>query len=779
MKTEQAKATSKHLSARSPPNLHADTLATMCGIGGVLRIYNPGESVPPHHESIPESWLDTLDESIKHRGPDGEGRFRDRAIRDDGTTVDIALVHRRLSIIDHAGGAQPMVHVRHPDGAGELLKPPPPLDPTHERALSVSDGPTADASAHPTEAHRSHSGLFPSDDRTIQPPHTIDATTLPQGTDLVAVAFNGCIYNHRELRSELEALGHRFETDHADTEVLIHGWRQHSHKLPEHLTSMHAFAIWNRANAELLMHRSSYGERPLYFGVGPRDGDFMLAFGSAVPGVRGVLRKATRESLPLNQLRTAEWIALGFGEPTTPFHEIYNIHPGSGFGNTQPTGKPRSRVQDIFNAWTGTDKAEDTDLPKRPMRSFALTTAKALKSRTLDAVDGILAEAVLQRLEADTPIACLLSGGIDSALITKYAHDAIGDLPAITVKMPDLRLDESESAAETARHLGVRHIIATPDTNAATDLVDLIESLGLPFGDSSLLPTYWACRAAAEHADVLLTGDGGDEMFTGYQRHMVPKYNSILGIIGSVPAWITPAGLLPGRDPSGKGERTRRFILAIRRQSYDSLLSIFPAPDAARLLGKTAHKPQWFSMPDSPFEAARFDRVFTLPGDYLRKVDTAAMRIPVETRAPFLDPRVAAAADRIGEHLTIGGRKFILRSLAERHLTTEIINRPKQGFAIPIGEWFRSDFGGLRQLLHDHLHSQDPFPGLADAGVEINTGFVDRMLREHDAAGERSINPWHGRDHSQRLYMLLVLSIWSRWLDRTRREAEQETLKTP
>ena len=96
----------------------------MCGIGGVLRIYEPGEPVPPHHESIPESWLDTLDESIKHRGPDDQGRFRDRAVRDDGTTVDVALVHRRLSIIDHAGGAQPMVHLRRQDGTGELLRPP-------------------------------------------------------------------------------------------------------------------------------------------------------------------------------------------------------------------------------------------------------------------------------------------------------------------------------------------------------------------------------------------------------------------------------------------------------------------------------------------------------------------------------------------------------------------------------------------------------------------------------------------------------------------------------
>lgn len=117
--------------------------------------------------------------------------------------------------------------------------------------------------------------------------------------------------------------------------------------------------------------------------------------------------------------------------------------------------------------------------------------------------------------------------------------------------------------------------------------------------------------------------------------------------------------------------------------------------------------------------------------------------------------------------------KNVLRCIARKYLPDHIVDRPKQGFAIPIGEWFRSDYGGMRQLLYDHLHSSDPFPGLAEAGVELNMKFVERMLREHDAAGEKSINPWHGRDHSQRLYMLLVLSIWSKWLKRVRRGDEK------
>ena len=115
-------------------------------------------------------------------------------------------------------------------------------------------------------------------------------------------------------------------------------------------------------------------------------------------------------------------------------------------------------------------------------------------------------------------------------------------------------------------------------------------------------------------------------------------------------------------------------------------------------------------------------------------------------------------------------RKGLLKRIARAYLRGHIIDRPKQGFAIPIGDWFRTDYGGMRTLLHDHLRSADPFPGLADAGVELDLGFVRTLMDEHDAAGERSSNPWHGRDHSQRLYTLLVLSVWCRWLARVRTE---------
>jgi asparagine synthase (glutamine-hydrolysing) len=142
------------------------------------------------------------------------------------------------------------------------------------------------------------------------------------------------------------------------------------------------------------------------------------------------------------------------------------------------------------------------------------------------------------------------------------------------------------------------------------------------------------------------------------------------------------------------------------------------------------------------------------------------MSVALEVRSPYLSKDLVSLclAAPLSELMPNGERKGLLKQVARKYLPDEIVDRPKQGFAIPIGAWFRNDFGGMRQLLYDHLESAEPFPGLGEAGVEINMDFVRRMLREHDAAGEKSLNPWHGRDHSQRLYMLLVLSIWAKWL---------------
>ncbi|MEQ8770870.1 MAG: asparagine synthase (glutamine-hydrolyzing) [Phycisphaerales bacterium] len=676
----------------------------MCGIAGILKIHDPKDGPPPPHlDAIPEAWLGVLDESIKHRGPDGQGRFRDRAVRADGVVVDVAFVHRRLSIIDHAGGHQPMVH------DGECLRPD----------LTYARGET------PKLAHE----LCPASERP----------------DLVAVVFNGCIYNHRELRAELESLGHRFETDHSDTEVLVHGWRAWENGLLCRVDAMAAIAVWDRNLGSLARSRDRCGEKPLYTATVPwAPWGSTQSFTSSYPGVaRSLVLAAPPDEHPLTIAGKAGaldgWVSDGTDSipPVEPTEELFTGHIDSRIGTIG-----QQRYWERPNARTG----------EAPL------------------FEDLLERAVRSRLESDVPLGVFLSGGIDSALIAAIAKKSRPDIETFTVRMPDARYDESDAAAETAKAIGVLHTILECHPEPAADLVRLIEQLGLPFGDSSLLPTYWVSKAARQRVKVALSGDGGDELFGGYRRHTVApvlnRWHPLLRLL--------PDRLLDQRRPGGRSTYLARLIQAARFGGYGELLAIFPTPDLRRLVPTIEGEPTGedrFRRVDDPL---RHDFERYLPDDLLRKTDTASMAVALEVRAPFLARELVEAALRTPLDVLMpnGERKGLLKQVARKYLPDDIVDRPKRGFAIPVGAWFRTDHGGMRTLLYDHLESTDPFPGLADAGVEINMTFVRKMLREHDAAGEQSINPWHGRDHSQRLYMLLVLSIWAKWLAGVRAKDE-------
>ena len=643
----------------------------MCGIAGILRVYAPGqspESLPPPRDSIPDAWLRVLDDGIAHRGPDGRGEFRDRAVRGDGCTVDVALIHRRLTVIDPRTGAQPMV-------TGE-------------------------------------------------------------GRALLATVFNGCIYNHRDLRRELSALGRRFTTDHADTEVIPHAYAQWGDDAPAHLDGMFAFAVWDRVRAELFLARDTAGEKPLYeCHAGPG----VYAFASVHAALGRFLARFGQElggnGLMCSPQGLAEW--LRFGGSLIPLtNQIDEVDvrvcsrtvPGDDDG-ANPGGVSATR------GWYA-------DLPaRRPTND-----GKAVP--TAADVDSCLAAAVQSRLEADVPLGCFLSGGVDSSLVALHARRALGSLRTFTVRMPDARYDESDHAARVAGLIGAEHHTLDCNANPAEDLVHLIEQLGLPFGDSSLLPTYWVSRAARQHVTVALSGDGGDELFAGYERHAAARW------LARAPGFL---GLLPNWIGAGAHPRSNRAKLArlgnAARHGYDELLAIFPHDMLRHLAPGLPELP-----PGSPrvptLDAPRRDFEWYLPGDLLRKADTASMAVALEVRAPFL----ARSMVHLGlttplAALTPGGqRKGLLRAAARLHLPADVVDRPKMGFAIPLSEWLRSDFGGLGSLLRDTLAAADPFPASL-LGVEIDRSFVSRLVDDHMTAR---------RDHAQRLYMLLVLALWCR-----------------
>ena len=589
------------------------------------------------------------------------------------------MVHRRLSIIDHATGRQPMVSP--PEGGVE------------------------------------------------------DSGDIEE--NLVAVIFNGCIYNHRALRKELEAEGHAFLTDHSDTEVLIHGWRQWGSALVHRLEGMYAFALWSRRTGELVVGRDWFGQKPLYVGranlnedqVSGEDGACDLTVVSSDPfAVSRVIELATgRSASPPSPAWLGGYLLLGYGwRGATPYR----------FGSGDPvTAAPIGLPEDLSDASGWRAWRIDSD----PVEFE-------------QAVEDSIEQAVVARLEADVPLGCFLSGGVDSSLIACFAKTHKADLRTFCVRMPDARYDESAHAERVAAHLGTNHTTLDLAIDPVEDLQLLVDRLGQPFGDSSILPTFWVSRAAREHVKVALSGDGGDELFFGYERYfgapILAQWRWLLRIM--------PNGIGARAHPKSRLHKLGRLIRMARALDKSGMLvmeAIFEPRDALKLVDRDALDGRTPDLPHLPFgsdplvELRRADLRYYLPGDLLTKVDVASMAVALEVRSPFLDRRIARLViDAAPQLVHRGRRKGLLRDIACRHLPGEVADRRKMGFAIPIGEWFREDWRGLGTLLNDALRSTGAFGGLP-----IHRAAALRLLDEHmDGV----------RDHGQRLFALLTLALW-------------------
>lgn len=662
----------------------------MCGIGGILRTDG---------QPIPEAWLDAIDARIAYRGPDGSGRFRDRVEIDDPaapggkSVVEVAFVHRRLSIIDHAGGRQPMVS---------------------QRGRNDSEG-------------------------------------------LVAVVFNGCIYNHRELRKELESKGHRFITDHSDTEVLIHGWREWGENLIGHLEGMYAFAIWDRIRHGVFLAQDWFEEKPLY----------VRHFRSAAADKRSQCPAALFGS---DARSIAELPALGAPLTKTRNWLIPYLLIGHAYISVPDLGG--AEIVSIGNE--GMFSGGEAMVPSAP-NIVAMTNAVST-----DQFESLISQAVSRRLEADVPLGCFLSGGVDSSMVALFAKRGKPDLQTFTVRMPDPRYDESPFAERVAAHLGARHATLEVNAKPSEDLLRLIKILGQPFGDSSILPTYWVSKAARQQVKVALSGDGGDELFLGYERYLAAPF------LAKNWKWLRhiPTNWLRSAHPKSRFSKLARLVAMardFRSLGIVSMEAIFRMDELRSLdpsiMDKHAHGSEDQQLADGiaslsgwtdlvptvsegwTAELRDFDRSKYLPNDLLRKVDVASMACGLEVRCPFLDRDLARAAlsTPIDQLMPGGQRKGLLRRIARKYLPKEIVDRPKMGFAIPIGEWFRDDDlprkgGGMKTLLLDHLNSAEPF-----GPISLNKKAVRRFINEH-MLGKR--------DHGQRLFTLLTLSIWAKQVGR-------------
>jgi asparagine synthase (glutamine-hydrolysing) len=534
------------------------------------------------------------------------------------------------------------------------------------------------------------------------------------------IVFNGEIYNFRDLRAELTNLrpDYPWRTT-GDTEVLLLAYDVWGEKCPEHLNGMFAFAVWDEREKSLFLARDRMGQKPLYI----CDSDDVVAFASEISALRQLpwvdWRPAERGLLEYLRYGCTDW-----------FHE--------GCDQELP-------------GWTRTYSAT-----KRPHRTryFHPEAASAERSATASAdVRSLVVRAVSRQLVSDVPVGVFLSGGVDSSVIAAAARQH-GPVQTFSIGFDDARYDETSYAAQVARHLGTKHHVFHVRPDAAEDLPKLARAFGEPFADSSALPTHYLARETRQHVKVALSGDGGDELFGGYDRYKAMRLADrlrALTLLGAVGARVARG------HPKSRVTRAGRLLASLHLPPalrYDAYVRIFDDPTISQLWRQPADPPGVarhfaveFGRHQDPVRAAMaVDRTAYLPDDLLTKVDRASMLHGLEVRSPFMDHElVQLAAGLTTDQLLKGGPKRMLREAFKDDLPAWVFKRKKMGFAVPIGEWFR---GELRPMLRDNLFAADSF-----ARQHFDMKVVQRLVDEHERQKV---------DHSQRLYALLMLELWWR-----------------
>jgi asparagine synthase (glutamine-hydrolysing) len=542
------------------------------------------------------------------------------------------------------------------------------------------------------------------------------------------IVFNGEIYNFRELREELKKLrpDYQWRTT-GDTEVLLLAYDTWGENCLERLNGMFAFAVWDESARRLFLARDRMGQKPLYFArIGPTHA---VAFASEVAALRPV--NWIRWDVDL--LAVGEYLKWGYVPgPRTVFESIGKLYPA------QWAAFPGQRMAVLHR---GDRPYFDANRPG---------------GASGPSVRALVDQAVRRQMVSDVPIGCFLSGGIDSSVVAA-AMSKSQPVHTFSIGFGDARYDERPYAAAVAKHLGTIHHEFEVRPEAADDLPRLAAVFGEPFGDSSALPTHYLSRETRRHVKVALSGDGGDELFGGYDRYRA----MLIGQRLPMPLrHLARAGrLLPEGHPKSLLSRVKRYSASAHEppeRRYESYLRLFGStllaellPAATRLAaGSTvAHRFADLLPGRDPVRAAlAVDRVLYLPGDLLTKVDRASMLHGLEVRSPFMDHEVVQfAAGLTTDQLLKGGPKRMLREAFAGDLPAWVFKRKKMGFAVPIGEWFR---GELRPMLRDNLFASDSF-----GRQHFNMKVVERLVEEHETETV---------DHSQRLYALLMLELWWR-----------------
>jgi asparagine synthase (glutamine-hydrolysing) len=613
----------------------------MCGIIGIV--------VAPGRESPMAAVGQAMNDAIRHRGPDDEGYFRDaRAL----------LGMRRLSIIDLAGGHQPM---------------------------------SADAGR-------------------------------------IQVVFNGEIYNYRELRAELQALGREFHSV-SDSEVVAQAFAQWGEACFARLDGMFAIAVWDRRSHTLVLARDRFGEKPLFYA----HDDTRLLFASELKSLIEV--PGFRRDLDTGALHS--YVRYGYvPTPASIFAHVRKLPPGHYLRYADGECRIEQYYTLDFSAKHGIAGAE----------------AEERLAQLLD-------RAVHSRMVADVPFGAFLSGGLDSsvvvALMTQHSSQRVR---TYSIGFKEAAYNELSDARRVAEHLGTEHHELVVEPDAVSLLEQLVWHLDEPFADSSAVPTFLVSQLARTQVTMVLTGDAGDETFAGYDRYLKFLKLQRLGLLKQPTALAARiAGAIAGGT---RGYRLRGIAGRLAQPFPDSYLSgvAVSRPEVVRELLGDAVRGAWNDplhaiAAHSTARGSMLDRIVELdfasylPDDILVKIDRMAMANSLEGRVPFLDPNVVEFAIGLSDTQRVhGGRgKHLLRRVAARWLPEDVLAKPKQGFAIPLGQWFR---GPLRELAEDVLSSR---------------AFRERGLIAPAAARACLDDHLAGRgDRGESLWLILSLELWAR-----------------
>jgi asparagine synthase (glutamine-hydrolysing) len=586
------------------------------------------------------------------------------------------------------------------------------------------------------------------------------------------IAFNGEIYNHLALRTQLaDEAGGQSWRGHSDTETLLAAIRQWGvEKTLQSLVGMFAFAVWDREQKTLTLARDRMGEKPLYYGRVP-GGDFVFASELKALRVHPHWRgEINRDALTLLMRHNA------IAAPHSIYKGIYKLRPGHWL--TVPlTGHVGGGADGQRAYW-------DMAQVARTQRAAGLARPLSDDQAVVE-LEQILSDAVKGQMMADVPLGAFLSGGVDSsAVVALMCQHSQQPVRTFCVGFDEAAFNEADHARAVAKHLGTDHTELTLTGADALAVIPKLPSLyDEPFSDSSQIPTHLVCQMARQHVTVALSGDGGDEMFAGYTRYLMTqtlwkKVSALPLPLRKVAAGVAlsmsprrwnalmrgPLNLIGRHDASlDFGDRLHKFADTMLSAEtvgamYRSLVSHWPNPSslvlgASEPAGHLQDPVVQEAFADPVDTMCLSDQLTYLPDDILTKVDRAAMGVSLETRVPLLDHRLIEFSWRLHMHQKIRGNtsKWLLRQVLYKHVPQALIERPKQGFGVPLADWLR---GPLREWAEALIT-----PDRLKREAYFDVAQVRSKWSEH-LSGQRN---WH--------YLLWDVLMFQAWLENIQAEA--------